>query len=147
MRRYGIYEHAGEAGRERGGVRVAAAIPSPAPRRRLGSGVRAAIDRRAEAASKTVDAASEAIAYESGYEGAILEPADIDDALLGLTGDIRRAPVTALAIASWGLTPSSSLLRELDLETAASLVATRVGARESTDAPAAKLAPVGFYGL
>jgi hypothetical protein len=93
-----------------------------------------------------VDAASEAIAYESGYEGAILEPADVGGAIAGLTGDIRRAPGAALAIASSGLSPSSSLLRELDSEAPFIAAARRVDP-EPAEGSATMAIPVGFYGL
>ena len=93
-----------------------------------------------------MDAASEAIAYESGYEGDILEPGDVPAAIRGLTGDIHQAPAAALAIASSGLSPSSSLLRDMDLN-GASLAARRVANAEHSKGAATMVIPLGFYGL
>ncbi len=144
-------------GRRRGLVRgrpatlAAAGVDGVGVLRRRGAGLvpQLATDRWAQAAIATVDAASEAIAYDRCYEGAILEPADVPAAVRGITGTIRRDPATALAIASRGLTPASSLLRETDyvgpLQTAVG-AGTRVAARPKVDAAGAAQ-PVVFYDL
>ena len=103
-------------------------------------------DGAAEAASKTVDAASEAIAYESGYEGSILEPEDVGEVIVELTSDIREAPVTALAIASSGLSAASSLLGEADFG-ATPIGAAPVSARRQPGRTTQMTIPLGFYGL
>lgn len=98
----------------------------------------------------TVDAASEAIAYERGYEGPILEPEDVDTAVHGLAGAIRRSPAAALAIASSGLSPASSLLRETDYEgplLAAASAETRAAMRTAPEVASSLTMPLGFYGL
>ncbi len=146
MRRVRSDRYQGGAARERGCGRATAVAPAPSARRRLGGSPRSAAARRAEEASKAVDAAGEAIAYESCYEGVILEPADVDAAIVNLTGDIRQTPSAALAIASSGLSPSSSLLRDLDPD-GPTLAERRASERRQPGEAAAMTMPLRFYGL
>ena len=150
-------ERVATKGRRRGllrGRRLAVPVtPRDRPgvrRRRAGLVSRIATDRWAHAASSSVDAASEAIAYERGYEGDILEPADVNAVFRGVRGTIRRAPAAALAIASRGLTPASSLLREKAHAgplLAAAGVGPRARARANGEDARVTPPPAGYYGL
>ena len=131
--------------------RAAAGIP-PVRRHATPARVRgvlatgARLDPRAEAAARIVDAASEAIAYEGGFDGEILDPVDVAAAIQGVIWTICQAPVAALAAACYGLTASTSLLSEAPHHVPLP-ASTPVGSAAPSSSVVTATAPLGFYGL